>query len=132
MSIPTTAVTLSVFIKNIKDKKKKLCLQRFFQYCVFIACAVSLLLQAHRRFPLIFVPFMFQRFGRLAHEVGFGAGIPSEKHWGPRARQGLGIQVQINSWIQFRSILYFFLTKTQILQELLFLEGPLIKSSTHK
>lgn len=68
-SILTTAATEIVYFikkKKIKTKKEKkeVYLQRVFQYCIFITCAVSHLLQAHSRFPLIFVPFMIQWFGR--------------------------------------------------------------------
>lgn len=46
---------------------KKLHSERLFQYCIpciLIACSVSHLLQAYCKFPLTFVPFMVQCFGR--------------------------------------------------------------------
>lgn len=69
--------------ENLK-KKDRFSILRLFQYSVYAACPISHLLQAYCRFPLIFVTFIVQWFGRDWPKASFWC-------W-DRFRKALGTQ----------------------------------------
>lgn len=149
--ILTTAATVTISFTwkmNKKTKKKdKSCILRLFQYSLYTACSISCLLQAYCRFPLIFV--MVQWFERDWPKGSFWCWDRLGKALGTqgKARTRNSDTNQPLDIVPLCSLISqptpptipppppphpLHPPKPQILQDPLFLEGPLTELSVYK
>lgn len=124
--LPTAAtVTVSFIGKiNIKINKGGISSEIVSVFYLYMFCKFRKF-QARCKLALIFVAFVFLWLGRDWPRGSLWCWDTFRKALGtPRARQVLGMQIQINSRMQFHSVLSVFPTKPQTLWDTLFLEAP--------